>query len=462
MKGPQKIKHLYGRAGFGLSPQEWEKRRHWSVKKGVEELFTAATKKTSLQLENLAENRSLEELKKLKGKKLEEAKKQGRMQLAELNNNWIIRMADPTEAALLERVCLFWHGHFACELKTPKLALAHLNTLRKHALGNFRDLVKAIARDPAMIRYLNNQQNRKSRPNENFARELLELFTMGRGNYSEQDIKEVARAFTGWSSDLNGEFIFRSRQHDYGPKTVFGQKGNFDGDEIIDLILAQKQTARFICYKIYRYFVNEKVDEQRVDTLATEFYNSDYDLQRLFRQIFTSDWFYDAANMGTKIKSPIDLVAGMMRSLEVKFRDTKSLIFAQRMLGQFLFHPPNVAGWPRGKNWIDNATLLLRLNLAESLYKAAEVSFQIKELTAQAPSKKWRKMEAQTNFQTLVDLYGEGSEEEMFEALKDYFLATPTKVTPSQINEFVLHDHAENYVKSTALRLLSLPEYQLC
>ncbi|MEO0777657.1 MAG: DUF1800 domain-containing protein [Bacteroidota bacterium] len=462
MKGSEKIKHLYWRAGFGLTPREWETRRHWTVERAVDELFDHASQASALQLDGLTENRSVEELKKLRGKKLDQAKNEGKLQIVELNNGWIKRMVDSRESALLERLCLFWHGHFACELKTPKPALAHLNMLRQHALGNFRDFVKAVARDVAMIRYLNNQQNRKSRPNENFARELLELFTIGRGNYTEKDIKEVARAFTGWSSDARGEYVFRSRQHDYGVKTVFDQSGKFDGDEIVDLILRQKATARFVCYKVYRYFVNERVEERIVEELAEDFYASDYDLARLFRRVFTSDWFYAPANVGTKIKSPIDLMVGMMRSLDVQFGNPKSISFAQRILGQVLFRPPNVAGWPRGKNWIDNATLLLRLNLAESLYNEAEVSFQVKDLKATSASRRLRKMEARTDFQPLVDLYGRGTETEIFTALKDYFLVGSAAIQAQQLAPYVLHDRTENYLKSVTLRLLSLPEYQLC
>jgi uncharacterized protein (DUF1800 family) len=198
------------------------------------------------------------------------------MGVATINAEWLSRMANPQESALLERMCLFWHGHFACDIKSGGLAASYLNTIRKHALGRFGDLAKGIAREPAMIRYLNNQQNRKQSPNENFARELLELFTIGRGNYTEQDIKEAARAFTGWSSNFDGTFRFRRFAHDYGSKTFMNRTGKWDGDDIIDIILEQRATAEFLAAKMYRYFVNPGDDPQHIAQIANHLYDSGY------------------------------------------------------------------------------------------------------------------------------------------------------------------------------------------
>ena len=184
----------------------------------------------------------------------------------------------------------------------------------------------------------------------------MELFTLGRGNYTENDIKEAARAFTGWSSEFKGEFVFRRFQHDYGEKTVLGKTGNFDGDDVLDIFLSQKQTAKFITQKIYKFFVNDNVDEEKVNWLADRFYQSNYDISKLMEDIFTSDWFYDEKNIGSKIKSPIELMAGIQRMLPMKLENEEALTFLQRALGQILFYPPNVAGWPGGKTWIDSST----------------------------------------------------------------------------------------------------------
>ncbi|MBK7475185.1 MAG: DUF1800 domain-containing protein [Haliscomenobacter sp.] len=354
------IKHLYWRAGFGLSPAEWAEKKSMPLRKAVDELFSQARNPNLLPV---PEPDLPSEPQMLDREQIQERQRIERQRVLEYNYSWLQRMSNPEEPALLERMTFFWHGHFACDIDNSVLAVQYLNTLRFHALGNFRDLVVAIAREPAMIRYLNNQQNRKDQPNENFARELLELFTIGRGNYTETDIKEGARAFTGWSSTLRGEYIFRPGQHDYNRKTFFGKTGNYDGTDIIDLILERKETALFIVGKIYRHFVHEKGPEERIKALAREFYASGYDIGRLMQAIFESDWFYAPENIGTKIKSPVELLAGMIRSLGLQFEDGLGAVFVQRALGQILFHPPNVAGWPGGRSWIDNSTLMTRLNL---------------------------------------------------------------------------------------------------
>ena len=311
MNHQKKIQHLYWRAGFGLSPKEWETNINRSVSANVDTLFYAATKASILK--NSTGSQPFSQIRKLDSEPKKKLIKQNRKQVQQQNYEWVLRMGNPEQSALLEKMCLFWHGHFACISRNGQLAFQQLSTIRQHALGNFRDLLLAIAKDTSMIRFLNNQQNRKNNPNENFARELMELFTIGRGHYSEKDIKESARAFTGWSSNLRGEFVFRKRQHDYGMKTFMGKNGRFDGEEIIDILLAKKQTAIFLSRKIYQFFVNDTLDENRVRHLANDFYNSNYNIEKLMRTIFESDWFYEEKNLGTKIKSPIEFMAGIIR-----------------------------------------------------------------------------------------------------------------------------------------------------
>ena len=341
------IHHLFQRAGFGLSPQEWQERKNWSIPQAVDFLF----KNTSpIKLEsNDAPSEDLSSLNKMSKEEVAARRKKERQLVAQHNIAWINRMANPGENAFLERMTLFWHGHFACKTKISGLAIDQINTIRQHALGNFRDLVLAMAKDVSMIRFLNNQQNRKNKPNENFARELLELFTIGRGNYTEQDIKEAARAFTGWSSNIQGQYVFRKRQHDYGQKTFFGKTGDFNGEEIIALILEKKETAYFITKKIYRYFVNEEPNEEIITQLSQAFYNSNYNIGHLLRTIFESDWFYSPENIGAKIKSPVELLAGMMRSLNVKFEQDKALLFVQKASGPSPVQPSQCSWLARWK-----------------------------------------------------------------------------------------------------------------
>ena len=188
---------------------------------------------------------------------------------------------------------------------------------------------------------------------------------MGRGNYSEKDIKEAARAFTGWTFDKDGRFVERKKNHDSGMKTFLGKTGNFDGNDILKIILENKQTARFITTKIYKFFVNEKINNQYISFLSDRFYQSNYNIEGLLTDIFTSDWFYEEENIGAKIKSPIELMVGIQRTLPMKIERTESLLNFQKLMGQVLLMPPNIAGWPQGKSWIDSSTLMLRLKLPQ-------------------------------------------------------------------------------------------------
>lgn len=459
----EKIKHLYGRAGFGLSPDEWEVRKNWSVQQAVDDLFekAIADKMLSTKAEMLAlNNDQIKSLSKDEKKKLNKDMKKW---IIKQNAEWVDRMADPNHSDLMEKMCLFWHGHFACITRSSKLAFRQVTTIRKHALGNFRDFILAMAKDVSMIRFLNNQQNRKRKPNENFAREVMELFTIGRGNYTEQDVKEAARAFTGWSSDLSGEFTFRKFQHDFGIKTFMGQTGDFNGEDILKILLDNRKTAEFITRKIYRYFVNPDVDEKLVQKLTNLFFESDYDISLLMRSIFESKWFYHKSNIGVRIKAPVELMAGIMRSLKVDFDATLTLIFIEKALGQILFNPPNVAGWAGGKAWIDNSTLMLRLNLVNYLYHATDVNFKVKEeFEARRPNKAIRKINAKVDLKPLVQVFSNYDQEEVFGYLANYLLPFKPRQSKQLFNSFSIQSNKEDYIKTLAMRFMSLPEYQLC
>lgn len=209
-----------------------------------------------------------------------------------LNLYWLNQMVE-SNAQLREKMAFFWHGHFATRNINIFYQQQLLHTLRTHALGSFRELLHEVSRSAAMLNFLNAAQNKKGRPNENFAREVMELFTLGRGHYTEHDVRDAARAFTGWSANVKGEFVFRPFQHDSGEKTVLGKKGNFSGEEVLDLLLDQRQTAHFISGKIYRFFVNEKPDAEKIAWLSNRFYGNDYNIAALMEDIFTADWFYD-------------------------------------------------------------------------------------------------------------------------------------------------------------------------
>lgn len=456
----ENINHLYWRAGFGLSMPEWEEKRNWSTQQAVQQLFEVAQQKGPITPQ--AEALTALDPNMPEASKAERLKKERRLVVLQ-SSDWINRMASTEESPFLERMCLFWHGHFACQTKIAALATNQLNTIRQHALGHFRDLLLAMAKDPSMIRFLNNQQNKKQKPNENFARELMELFTIGRGHYSETDIKEAARAFTGWSSDLSGAFVFRPALHDYGSKTFFGENGRFDGTDIIDLILEKRETAVFLTQKIYRYFVNEKLDHRIVEDLARQFYDSGYHIGQLMRIIFTSDWFYLPANKGVKIKSPVALIAGMIRSLNIQFENELALVFIQKSLGQSLFNPPNVAGWPGHKNWIDNSTLLLRLNLPAFLFNSQEVNYRLKEeFEATQRNKATQRLAAAFDLQPIYEHLKGKPMEQQLELLSTFFLLQAPPPSIDLFRQMARGKTEEEALKLLVVGILSLPSYQMC
>ena len=278
---------------------------------------------------------------------------------------WAERML-VTRRPLEEKLTLFWHGHFATgntKVRDTRMMLRQNEMLRANAAGNFRDLLVGILTDPAMLVYLDNGENRKGHPNENFGRELLELFTMGVGNYTEQDIREAARAFTGWTNDVL-EFRFDPATHDDGEKTFLGRTGAFNGDDIIDIILDTPVTADYISAKLYRFFVREELDENTRVALGATFRDAGYELKPLLRRVFLSRDFYSPAADATQLKSPVHLVVSTYRKLGLTALPTiPDFGRLTARLGQTLFNPPNVAGWAGGRTWITPASLLERGNL---------------------------------------------------------------------------------------------------
>lgn len=294
----------------------------------------------------------------------------------ELRAWWYREMLD-TPTPLTERMTLFWHNHFVSsqqKVKSAQLMYRQNALLRRHALGNFGELLHAVAKDPAMVIYLDNATNRRGQPNENFAREVMELFTLGAGHYSEQDIQEAARAFTGWSLDRS-DFSFRNYPtlHDNGEKTVLGQRGNFDGDAVLDILLAQPATAEWISGKLWREFVSTTPDPKEVKRLARVFRESRYEVKPLMRALLTSDAFYAPANRAALIKSPVELLVGTVRQFGIEQAEPRLLALSGRQLGQDLFAPPNVKGWPGGEDWINSTTLLARKQIMERVFRGEEM-----------------------------------------------------------------------------------------
>ncbi len=289
---------------------------------------------------------------------------------------WWINEMRVTPSPLAERMTLFWHNHFTSsqqKVRYARLMYRQNVLLREHALGNFATLLHAVSKDPAMIIYLDSATNRKDKPNENFAREVMELFTLGEGNYTEADIREAARAFTGWSLEQDTmEFRNRPFLHDSGDKTVLGQRGRFDGDDVLDILLAQPKAAEYIVGKMWREFVSPEPESVEVRRIAATFRDSRYDIRAALRELLLSAAFWKEANRAVLVKSPVEFVVGSLRQFDMSADDVASLAMVMAGLGQNLFAPPNVKGWPGGEAWINSATLLARKQFIERLFRTEE------------------------------------------------------------------------------------------
>lgn len=472
------LQHLYWRAGFGATPEQLLKENR-PVKKVVEEMLGRQIDFQPLVVVDTNRFETNKALKKMAGNgKLDRDAIKMRIKenaglIRDLNVLWIEKMASGKDI-LREKMALFWHGHFACRVLNPLAVQHYLNTIRQHALGNFADLLMAVSKEPAMLQFLNNQQNRKDAPNENFAREVMELFTLGRalGSYTEADVKDVARAFTGWGYNLRGEFTFRHNQHDDGQKTVFGQTGHFKGEDVIRLLLEKEETAHFVTGRLYRFFVNEEIDngkvKARINTLSKILYKSGYNIGELLENILTASWFYEDENKGNRIKSPVELLAGMQHSLGLVFEHKQSLIFIQRTLGQVLLYPPNVAGWPGGRNWIDSSSLLFRMKLPDLVLKSGRVTMQPKQdgdvNTELLARRGGDLMQVKPDWDAFEAAFSGVSSDKLADALAAYLIQQPLGKTQRELilETAALSRSRSEQIRKLTIALMALPEYQLC
>ena len=467
-----KIEHLFQRAGFGATPAQMKEFGEKSPEKALKFLLTDSEKINQLVIidEEIAmvmkkkTLRNMLDRKSLPAEEIKEQIKEYREQLTDLNFSWVKNMASG-ESMLREKMTLFWHGHFACRLRQPLLVQVQNNVIRENALGKFSDLLLAISKDPGMLQFLNNQQNKRDSPNENFAREVMELFTLGRGNYTEKDIKEAARAFTGWGANPKGEFVFRTNQHDDGEKTFQSKTGNLKGEDILNIILQNPKTSTFICTKIYRYFVNEIVDYQIIEQMTKLFRSTDYDIKDLMEYIFKSDWFYKQENIGTRIKSPVELLVGLQRNFGIQFERKQPVLFIQKSLGQILFYPPNVAGWSGGKNWIDSSTLMTRMKLPELIFKDSEITFNPKDegdVNTENLSKKIKQMQTNIDWSAFQNNFPTQDPQELLNKLDAYLLSRPLSAQQKSIILGKSEGKTSlSLLQNIAQSIASLPEYQL-
>jgi uncharacterized protein (DUF1800 family) len=361
--------HLYRRAAFGGTPDELR----GAVKQGhaaaVERILTGEPGGTAAWEKLLAE---------LGEKAAQQSSSFGSNNTFQIRSWWLYAILN-TPHPLQEKLTLFWHNHFAtsiAKVQRPKLMVQQNVLLRRHALGKFRPFLLDVSRDTAMLYWLDSNSNVKGRPNENYARELMELFSLGVGNYTEADVRQAARAFTGWAAN-DDAFDFDDTLHDDGPKTVLGRQGNWNGDDIVRIVLEQPAAARFLVRKVYRFFINETADppDALLEPLADTLRKSDYDIAVLMRALLGSRHFFSGYAYRQRVKDPVEYAVGAVRALwDVKPAEDQAgavepgaLAGPLEAMGQGLFAPPNVKGWPGGTSWLNTATVLTRHNYAQRI-----------------------------------------------------------------------------------------------
>lgn len=377
--GYEKAAHLLNRAGFGGPPSEIEHLAALGPEQAVGQLLDYErvpdnpthpewAKPDPTRAERFQELRKASEEERRQVRR--EEQRTQRQRFVELQGWWLERMST-TSRPLEEKMTLFWHGHFATsfvKVRDAYLMWLQNDLFRRQATGNWLELLVGVSRDPAMLLWLDQAQSRKQHPNENFARELMELFTLGEGHYTEQDVTEAARAFTGWGYDrVRQEFLWRPFQHDQGAKTVLSMTGDLDGNDVLAAIVAQPQAARFITAKLWQFFAGNPPSPELNEALAGVFRESGNEFKPVLRDLFLSEEFYAPDVIRHQVKSPTQWLVGSVRVLE---RPIPPPFVCSRLtsnLGQELFAPPNVKGWDGGLAWITTNSLLARYNQAALL-----------------------------------------------------------------------------------------------
>lgn len=366
-------RHLLNRAGFGLPPERVAQLAKMSPASAVDFFVDFTEQPSDASAPGFlvtpeayhAMRASLRGADEDARRKINQDFQRDERQAVQNLKAWWLERMHKAERPLEEKLTLFWHGHFATSAQKVRSSwnTYQLNeTFRQHAAGNFKALTIAVGQSPSMLHYLDNRQSTKKSPNENWARELMELFTLGQGQYSEDDIKNSARSFTGWTCDFES-FRYREEVHDFGEKKFMGRTGDFDGWNIIDIIFEQPAAATFITTKLWRYFAYEDPEPEVIEGLAKTLREHDYELRPMLRQMFLSRAFYSEKAMGSQIKSPAQFVVQLASDLEYDEPPYNAMAGATARLGQNLFYPPNVKGWDGNRAWINANALLIRYNL---------------------------------------------------------------------------------------------------
>jgi len=474
--------HLLNRAGFGGPPAETERLAGLGCEQAVAwlvdyESIPDSNPDPTWAKPDPARERKLVAIRKLpdeeRRKMVQEEQKTQRERIMELRGWWLQRMAKGPRP-LQEKLTLFWHGHFATSVEKVRDAyyMWRQNVLfRRLATGNWLELLVETARDPAMLIWLDQAQSRKEHPNENFAREVMELFALGEGHYTEKDITEAARALTGWSLDRQAQdFIERPFIHDNGVKTVLGRTGNLDGQAVLEQIVAQPQAALFITAKLWNFFAGEMPAPALNTALAKVFRDAENNFKPLLRTMFLSEEFYSDTLVRRQVKSPVQWLVGTVRMLECELPPPLVSANLIRSLGQDLLAPPNVKGWDGGLAWISTNTLLTRYNEAAALVQgdmsvvAAAAEGKTPNQTRQIQRRLGNYRMGGVNVERILTVEERADKERLVAALEKRLLQTRLKTKQEQtLREFLETKTTltESDIRNAIRLVMSTPEYQL-
>jgi hypothetical protein len=440
----ERVGHLYRRATFGATAAELDRGLTDGPAKTLERILSGGPGQDEFEKSTANLARSIVNA------------NNGR----QLSVWWLYRMLY-TPHPLLEKVTLFWHNHFAtsnAKVQSARFMHRQYELMRRQALGNFATLLTEMSKDPAMMVWLDTRNSKKGSPNENYARELMELFSLGIGHYTEKDIREAARAFTGWEIKAN-EAAFNEGNHDPGAKTVLSKSGTFRGEDIVRICLDQPATAPFIVGKLYRFLISETVPAtpELIQPLADQFRSSGSDFGALVRTMLSSQLFFSQAVYRARIKSPVEFALGIVRGLEGHV-GTTALAVALEEMGQNLFYPPSVKGWDGGQAWLNGQTFLIRQNLAGALTSTEDPRFGSRA----DPVALARRAGLSTDDHTLayfLRLFLQGDVPETSrQRLNDYMARSAHQSVPVFWTD---SDAADHRVRTLCYLVLTLPEFQL-
>lgn len=490
---PADARHLLDRAGFGGTPQAIHALHALGPEAAVDQLLGSGAASDASALPEFSpepyklmarvERRDMDG----DGEQLDDARRALRKTTRKSDNSqaddyrefWLGQMVQGARPAR-EKLALFWHGHFTSsqrDIRDSYAMVQQVELFRRTGMGSFSDLLHAVTLDPAMLAYLDNDKNKKGAPNENYAREVMELFTLGTGHYSEQDIVEAARAFTGWRTDKDtGEARFVKRRHDGEQKTFLGRTGHFDADDVLDILLEQQATAPYLVRKLLGFYATPEPDDAWVAELADGFRADGYALQPLMRRVFLSPAFYARDTRAALFKSPVAFLVSTLRRLDMPPPPGRFMASACDLLGQDLLNPPNVKGWEGGEAWISSSTIMLRANVAWMLMGGVDKQWlrsdEGRALRKVMP-KDMRDLRRWRELPDASELTGGATDPALaLDALCDRLLpVAPSAATRAQLVQYIAPFGPDAYditdedtarlVLDAVHMVLSLPEYQL-